>query len=177
MPKSNDAKSAKGAKTNAMRVLDAHHVSYEPHYYSPDVHSADEVAHIVGVDPASVFKTLVVLPESGKGRPLLVMMPGSTELDLKLLGRQPEVGEKRLRMATQREAESLTGLLVGGISPLALLQKGFRIFIDKSALQHERIYLSGGQRGVNLRVATADLLRITGATAVEGSRGQESFEC
>lgn len=160
----------KGPKTNAMRVLDAHRIPYEAHFYSPEVHSADEVAHIVGADPAHVFKTLVVLPEGGSSRPLLVMVPANVELDLKLLGRQPGVGEKRLRMATQREAESLTGLLVGGISPLALLQKGFRIFIDESAPRLERIYLSGGQRGVNLSLAAADLLKVTGATLVAAAR-------
>lgn len=163
----------KGTKTNAMRVLDAHHVLYEPHYYSPDIHSADGVAEVLGARPAEVFKTLVVLPESGQGRPLLVMVPGDRELDLKVLGQQPEVGEKRLRMATQREAESCTGLLVGGISPLALLQKNFRIFIDRSAVGLERLYLSGGQRGVNLNVAVQDLLRVTHASPVNTSRRHE----
>ncbi len=156
----------KGPKTNAMRVLDAHRVAYEAHYYSPEVHSADEVARMVGAALTHVFKTLVVLPESGSGRPLLVMVPANAELDLKLLGQQPGVGEKRLRMATQREAESLTGLLVGGISPLALLQKGFRVFIDDSVLQLDRVYVSGGQRGVNLSLAAADLLKVTRALPV-----------
>ena len=162
----------KTAKTNAMRVLDAHHVAYEAHRYDPGIHSADGVAAVLGVPPAQVFKTLVVLPESGKGRPLLVVVPGDRELDLKVLGQQPGVDEKKLRMATQREAESLTGLLVGGISPLALLQKGFRIFIDRSARDFDRIYLSGGERGVNLHVAVPDLLRVTGATPVTTHRGE-----
>lgn len=163
------AKEVKGVKTNAMRVLDAHHVAYEAHYYSPDIHSADGVAEMLGVSPAEVFKTLVVLPESGKGRPLLVLVPGAAELNLKVLGQQPEVGEKKLRMATQREAESLTGLLVGGISPLALIQKNFRVFIDRSALEHERIYLSAGQRGINLHVGVADLIRVLRADPVATS--------
>jgi len=170
MPK---AQSGKGVKTNAMRVLDARNIDYEVHHYSPDIHSADEVAEIVGVPASQVFKTLVVLPESGKGRPLLVMVPGGRELDLKVLGQQPGVDEKRLRMATKREAESLTGLLTGGISPLALLQKGFRIYIDRSALALERIFLSAGQRGINLRVATADLLKVTGAVPVVTTRDTE----
>jgi Cys-tRNA(Pro)/Cys-tRNA(Cys) deacylase len=163
---------AKGTKTNAMRVLDAHQVAYEAHYYDPARHSAVEVAELLGVPPQQVFKTLVVLPESGKGRPLLVVVPGPQELDLKVLGAQPAVGEKRLRMATQREAEQLTGLQVGGISPLALLQKGFRLFIDQSALDLDALYLSAGQRGANLKVATADLLRVTGATPVTTRRDE-----
>src|SRR5690242_6004593 len=119
--------SAKGPKTNAMRVLDAQRVAYDAHYYSPERHSADEVAELIGADPAQVFKTLVVLPESGMGRPLLVMVPARREANLKLLCTQPGVDEKKLRMATPLEAESLMGLLVGGISALALLQKGFRV--------------------------------------------------
>jgi len=162
--------SAKGPKTNAMRVLDAHRVTYEAHYYSSERHSAEEVAELIGADPAHVFKTLVVLPESGKGRPLLVMVPAKSELDLKHLGTQPAVGEKKLRMATQREAEALTGLQVGGISPLALLQKGFRIFIDNSALDLGKIYVSGGQRGVNLSLDPADLIKVSGAVAVATAR-------
>jgi len=157
---------ARGPKTNAMRVLDAQRIPYAAHFYAPAIHGADEVAAVLGVDPAQVFKTLVVVPESGQGRPLLVLVPGHRALDLKLLGQQPAVAEKRLRMATQREAERLTGLLVGGISPLALLQKGFRVFIDESALGWDQIYLSGGQRGVNLQLARADLLRVTGAVPV-----------
>jgi Cys-tRNA(Pro)/Cys-tRNA(Cys) deacylase len=161
---------AKGAKTNAMRVLDAHGVAYEAHRYDAARHSAVEVAAMLGVPPEQVFKTLVVMPESGQGRPLLVVVPGPQELDLKVLGAQPALGEKRLRMASQREAEQLTGLQVGGISPLALLQKGFRIFIDQSALDLDALYLSAGQRGMNLRVATADLLRVTGAIPVRTRR-------
>jgi Cys-tRNA(Pro)/Cys-tRNA(Cys) deacylase len=164
------ADNTKGAKTNAMRVLDAHGVAYEAHRYDAARHSAVEVADLIGVPPEQVFKTLVVMPESGQGRPLLVVVPGPQELDLKVLGAQPALGEKRLRMASQREAEQLTGLQVGGISPLALLQKGFRIFIDQSALDLDALYLSAGQRGVNLRVATADLLRVTGATPVRTRR-------
>ena len=59
---------------------------------------------------------------------------------------------------------------VGGISPLALLQKNFRIFIDRHALLLERMYLSAGQRGANLNVAVADLLKVTGAKPVETTR-------
>ena len=162
--------STKGPKTNAMRVLDAQRVAYDAHYYSPERHSADEVAELIGADPALVFKTLVVLPESGKGRPLLVMVPAGSELNLKVLGTQPSVDEKKLRMATQREAESLTGLLVGGISALALLQKGFRVFIDSKALDLDLVYVSGGQRGVNLSLAPSELIRVTGAIPITTSK-------
>ncbi len=159
MPKRDQA-----PKTNAMRALDARKVQYTTLTYSPEIHSADEAAEALGVDPDLVYKTLVVLPESGQGRPLLVMVPGTHELDLKVLGQA--VGEKKLRMASQKEAESLTGLLVGGISALALLNKNFRIFVDEGAPGHPLVYINGGQRGLNLRLASRDLLAVTGATPV-----------
>lgn len=159
MPKKDQA-----PKTNAMRALDARKVQYTTLTYSSEIHSADLAAEALGVDPGAVYKTLVVLPESGQGRPLLVMVPGTHELDLKVLGQA--VGEKKLRMASQKEAESLTGLLVGGISALALLNKNFRIFIDEGALGHSLMYVNGGQRGLNLRLAPQDLVAVTGATPV-----------
>ncbi len=147
-----------------MRALDARKIAYDALTYSAEIHSADGAAEALGVSPSVVYKTLVVLPESGQGRPLLVMVPGTQELDLKVLG--VSVGEKKLRMASQREAENLTGLLVGGISALALLNKGFRIFIEQAALDLDRIYVNGGQRGLNLRLLPADLLAVTGAQPI-----------
>ena len=163
MPKEN---SKTAAKTNAMRVLEAQKIPHEVKLYSDEIHSAEGVAEILGVPSAHVFKTLVVLPESGKGRPLLVVVPGGHEIELKIVGQQPSVGEKKLRMATLREAESLTGLLVGGISALALLQKNFRVFIDHSALELEQMYVNGGQRGINLKMSPADFIQVTNAVHI-----------
>jgi Cys-tRNA(Pro)/Cys-tRNA(Cys) deacylase len=66
-------------------------------------------------------------------------------------------------LPTEREAERLTGLQAGGISPLALLNRGFQVVIDTSAQAHDEIYISGGQRGLNIRLAPTDLARLTGA--------------
>jgi len=151
----------KTVKTNAMRLLDAAKIQFEVLTYADDFHSADEVAALIGVPAETVYKTLVVLPESGQGKPLLVMIPATNELNLKGLGLA--VGEKKLRMATKREAEELTGLLIGGISPLALLQKGFRIYIDEAVSALPYVHVSAGQRGINLRLAPADLIKVTNA--------------
>lgn len=97
-------------------------------------------------------------------RPILVALPGTKELDLKPLAAQ--VGEKKLRMATQQEAERLTGLKVGGISALALLSKSWRAFLDETALAYDQIYVSGGQRGLNVRLAPADYVAVTHAVTV-----------
>jgi Cys-tRNA(Pro)/Cys-tRNA(Cys) deacylase len=66
-------------------------------------------------------------------------------------------------LPTEREAEHLTGLQAGGISPLALFNKGFQVVIDTSAQNFSEIYISGGQRGLNIRLAVLELARLTNA--------------
>ena len=154
-------------KTNAMRALEQRKIAYTAFTFSPDIHSADGVAQALGLAASLVYKTLVVVRP--RGRAVLAIVPGDRELDLRLLARS--LGEKTLDMASQRQAESMTGLLVGGISALALLNKGFDVVIDRSALALEEILVSAGQRGINLRLRVADLMAVTGARAVEAVGG------
>lgn len=155
-------------KTNAMRALDRRTIPYEMHEFSDAIRSADGVAATLGIPAAEVFKTLVALPEARGAKPVLVMLPASAELDLRKFARA--VGEKGVRMATQREAEQLTGLKVGGISALALLHKPFAVYLDASATALERLYVSGGQRGIDLRLRVADLIAVTRATVVDAGQ-------
>ncbi|MHB8647315.1 MAG: aminoacyl-tRNA deacylase [Thermomicrobiales bacterium] len=152
-------------KTNAMRALDQRKIPYETHTFPDAIRSADGVAAALGIPAAEVFKTLVVLSEARGTKPMLVMLPASTELDLRRLARA--VGEKSVRMASQREAEQLTGLKVGGISALALLGKPFTVYLDASATALDLLYVSGGQRGLDLRLRVADLIAVTGARVIE----------
>jgi len=152
-------------RNNVTRLLDARHIAYTVFEFSPEKHSAEETAELLQVPPDHVYKTLVVLREAKGKKPLLVMVPAGRELDLKKLA--ASVGEKKLKMATQREAEVLTGLQVGGISALALLNKGFEICLDHAAPTLPYIHLSAGQRGANLRLTVADLIVITQAKLVE----------
>jgi Cys-tRNA(Pro)/Cys-tRNA(Cys) deacylase len=99
---------------------------------------------------------------------MLVMIPGDRELDLKKLAKA--VGAKKLKMASHQQAEQMTGLQVGGISPLVLVNKGFDIYLDEAARRHDAIFVSAGQKGINLRVAVADVLDVTGARWVDASR-------
>jgi Cys-tRNA(Pro)/Cys-tRNA(Cys) deacylase len=99
----------------------------------------------------------------------LVIVAGDRTVDLGALA--ASVGQKKLSMAAHREAESLTGLQVGGISALALLNKGFDICIDRAAQHLERVTISAGQRGINLCLSVADLLRVTGARLVDATGG------
>ena len=157
-------------KTNAMRALEARKVPYETYTFPPDIHSAKGVAEALGLPASQVYKTLVVVRERGK--PLLVMIPGDRELDLKRLAKA--IGEKKLRMATHKEAESLTGLQVGGISALALLNRRFEVYIDRAATKLERVLVSAGRRGINLDIRVDDLIRVTKARLIEATSEAEN---
>jgi len=147
-------------KTNSMRILDARKILYTAFTYDDAIHSGAGVAEAIGVPIGQLYKTLVVLRD--RGRPILAIIPSDRELDLKKMAAAAR--EKRVRMATQREAEAKTGLLVGGISALALLDKGFDVFLDDTARQFDELNVSAGQRGVNLRLRVDDLVAVTKAT-------------
>lgn len=146
-----------------MRWLDQRHISYDVIEFDDNIHSADGVAAFVGVAPALVYKTLVVLPDN-KAKPLLVMLAGDRNVDLKALAKA--TGHKRVEMASHHDAEKLTGLKVGGISALALTAKNWPVYIDEPALAHDFIYISAGQRGINLKVPTKALIAALNITVV-----------
>jgi Cys-tRNA(Pro)/Cys-tRNA(Cys) deacylase len=150
-------------KTLAMRLLDGKKVTYQVHEYSAEERDAEIVALEIGVPASQVFKTLVVTRPLQK--PMLVMIPADRQLDLKKLAKA--VGEKKVKMAGHSEAELLTGLQVGGISALALTNKGFAVFLDKSAESFDQIYVSAGQRGLDIQLTVKDLVKITRARLVE----------
>jgi Cys-tRNA(Pro)/Cys-tRNA(Cys) deacylase len=82
------------------------------------------------------------------------------------------VGEKKVFLTTQTEAEMLTKLQVGGISPLALINRGFQVVIDQSAQSHREVHVSGGQCGLNIRLPVVDLQKLTNARLAEISRSR-----
>ncbi len=152
-------------RNNVTRLLDARQIRYEVFEFSAERHSAEETAALLGVPEHFVYKTLVVLRETKGKKPLLVMTPAGRELNLKALA--ASLGEKKLRMAAQREAEQATGLQVGGISALALVNRGFEICLDRAALDLPYIHVSAGQRGANLRLEPQSLLALTKARLVD----------
>lgn len=145
---------------NVTRLLDARKIPYTAFELPVEKIGALEAARILGAPPEQVYKTLVVLRE-GRGKPILALLPGPEELDLKALARA--VGEKKVHLPTEREAERLTGLQAGGISPLALLNRGFQVVVDSSAQSYPEIYISGGQRGLNIRLPVSALVSLTQA--------------
>ncbi|HJS20558.1 MAG TPA: aminoacyl-tRNA deacylase [Anaerolineales bacterium] len=145
---------------NVTRFLDSRKVNYQAYETPAEKLGALETAMFLNVPPETVFKTIVVTREKPK-KPILAMVPGPWNVDLKLLA--AALGEKKVHLPTERAAEQLTGLQAGGISPLALLNKGFQVVIDSSAQVHSEIHISGGQRGLNIKLAAADLIRLTNA--------------
>ncbi len=157
-------------RNNVTRLLEARRVAYEVFEFPPEKHSAEETAALLGVPEDHVYKTLVVLREAKGKKPLLVMAPGGRELNLKALA--AALGEKKLKMATQAEAEALTGLLTGGISALALLNKGFEICLERAALTLPFVHVSAGQRGAHLRLKPQDLTAVTACRLVDTLGGE-----
>jgi Cys-tRNA(Pro)/Cys-tRNA(Cys) deacylase len=145
---------------NVTRLLDSRRIAYQAYELPAAKLGALETARLLGVPAGSVFKTIVVIrPRPGK--PILAVIPGPALVDLRALA--AGLGEKKVQLPTEREVERLTGLQAGGISPLALLNRGFEVVIDSSAQSQGEIHISGGQRGLNLRMAATDLASLTPA--------------
>jgi len=149
---------------NVTRFLDARKVSYTAFETPPEKLGALDVAHLLNVEPASVFKTIVITREKPK-KPLLAVVPGPSQVDLKKLA--SVLNEKKAYLPTEKEAEQLTGLQAGGISPLALINKGFQVVIDSSAKNFLAIHISGGQRGLNILIQVDDLVKLTNARILQ----------
>lgn len=147
-------------KNNVTRLLDARKIHYTAYELPPEKLGAVEAAIFLNVPAEQVHKTIVVI-RATKGKPILAVVPGPREVDLKAVAQA--IGEKKVILPTEKEAERLTGLQAGGISPLALIHKGFQVLVDQSAQSLGEIYISGGQRGLNIRLPVVDLLRLTNA--------------
>lgn len=145
---------------NVTRLLDANKVPYQVFELPAEKLGALESARLLDVPPEIVYKTIVILREKPK-KPVLAVVPGPAEVDLKALARA--LDEKKVHLPTEREAEQITGLQAGGISPLALINKGFTVLLDESAQQYKEIHVSGGQRGLNIRLPVEALVRLTRA--------------
>jgi Cys-tRNA(Pro)/Cys-tRNA(Cys) deacylase len=149
---------------NVTRLLDNRKISYQVYQLPQEKLGGEQTAEMLGVSPELVFKSIVIT-RRGPGKPILAVVPGNQEVDLKKLARV--VGEKKVSPATQKEAEELTQLQVGGISPLALVNRGFQILVHRSALDGDSLHVSGGERGLNIRLAPQDLIKLTGARTAD----------
>ncbi|WP_217376645.1 Cys-tRNA(Pro) deacylase [Paenarthrobacter ureafaciens] len=161
------AKKMASQGTPATAALTAAGVPFVVHPYAHDPSAPSyglEAAEVLGIDPARVFKTLMVEVE---GRLAVGVVPVSGSLDLKAVA--GALGAKKASMADPKAAERRTGYVLGGISPLGQRQPSPTV-LDESALGFETIFVSGGRRGLDVEVAPADLVRLTRAvTAAIGS--------
>ena len=131
-------------------------ISFTLHEYEHEAGAAYglEAAAKTGVDPARVFKTLVVAQD---GQLSVAIVPVAAQLDLRTLG-------KRAALADRAAAERATGYVLGGISPLGQ-RKRLPTLLDESALAFETIFVSAGRRGLEIELAPGDLLAQTGGRA------------
>ncbi len=138
-------------------------ITFAVHEYAHDANARSfglEAAEKLGLDPARVFKTLVVSLDGGG---LAVgIVPANAQLDMKQVARA--LGAKKAAMAPREAAERATGYVMGGISPLGQ-KKRLPMALDESALGFPTIYVSGGRRGLDLELAAADLVTLTGAVS------------
>jgi len=155
------ARRKNGIGTPATSALDRAGVSYTVHTYHHDPGAASygtEAAEALGLDPATVFKTLLAQVD---GCLTVAVVPVTSMLDLKSLA--AAAGGKKAVMADPSAAERATGYVVGGISPLGQRRR-LPTYVDASAAALPTVYVSGGRRGADLGLAPADLVRLTGAT-------------
>lgn len=147
-------------KTNAARLLDAASIHYELAEYEVDENdlSATTLAKKLGQDVKQIFKTLVL--RGDKSGVFVCVIPGNAEVDLKKAAKVS--GNKSCAMVLQKELLGLTGYIRGGCSPLGL-KKPYPAYIHETCQLFDEIYISAGQRGLQLKLNPKDLIRMTGA--------------
>ncbi len=154
----------KAKKTNAARILDQKHIAYEliPYPVTETELGAEHIAETLHEPIERVFKTILV--RGDKTGPLIGVVPGYLEVALKELAKVS--GNKRIDTVPLKELTPLTGYIRGGCSPVGL-KKPFPIFIHETATKFETIFVSAGQRGIQLKIAPKDLIEAVHATVAK----------
>lgn len=149
-------------KTNVARLLDKAKIAYQLVPYEVDENdlSATHVAEQLGEDIAQVFKTLIL--HGDKSGYFVCVIPGADEVDLKKAAKVS--GNKKCEMIPVKELLPLTGYIRGGCSPIGM-KKHFPTYIHSTASGFDKIYVSAGQRGLQIQIAPADLIKV--AQAIE----------
>jgi Cys-tRNA(Pro)/Cys-tRNA(Cys) deacylase len=153
--------------TPAVLALRKAGVRFAVHEYDHDPRSDSfglEAATALGLDPDRVYKTLLA---SADGRLVVAVVPVSTKLDLKAMARA--AGASKATMADVRDAERATGYVAGGISPFGQ-RRAHPTVVDETVELWDTVYVSGGRRGLDVEIAPADLIDVTGATVADISR-------
>lgn len=155
-------------KTNAARLLDKAKITYTLVPYEVDENdlSAVHVASQLGENIAQVFKTLLL--HGDKNGYFVCVIPGGEEVDLKKAAKIS--GNKSCEMIPVKELLPLTGYIRGGCSPIGM-KKHFPTYIHRTAGQFDKIYISAGQRGLQIQISPADLIKITAAIPADLTSG------
>ena len=155
--------SAKAPSTNATRLLAARGVAYTEHLYRHEPRGGTRVsARELGVDEHLVVKTLIL--EDDRAAPLVVLMHGDREVSVKALARV--IGARAVAPCKPEVADRHSGYRVGGTSPLGT-RKVMPVYIERSILEAERVYVNGGSRGFLVGVAPKDLVALLAPTLVD----------
>lgn len=155
-------------KTNAMRILDGAKISYQCKEYDDDGEhelsrgAAEKTAEKLGVDPATVFKTIVMRTDTKE----VVVFCQSAVCEINLKKARQACGAKEVTPVKQDELLALTGYIRGGCSPIGMRKK-YRTFIDETALLYDQINISAGVRGQQLTLSPKDLGTVTEAQFVD----------
>lgn len=147
--------------TPATKLLKANNIEFSIHEYEHDANAKSfglEAAEKLNLRVEEVFKTLLVTDEKNY---FVAILPVHHQLNLKKVAQA--VGAKKLKMSDPKDAERLTGYLVGGISPVGQ-KKRLKTVIDQSAVQLEKLYVSGGKRGLDIGLKPQDLAKVLSAT-------------
>jgi Cys-tRNA(Pro)/Cys-tRNA(Cys) deacylase len=158
-------KSAGG--TPATLALTRAGITFTLHEYAHDPRATSygsEAAEALGLDPDRVFKTLLAEVD---GNLVVAVVPVGGWLDLKALARA--FGGRKAAMADPKDAERSTGYVVGGIAPVGQRRR-LPTVVDESAAAYDVVYVSAGRRGLDLGIAPADLVAVTGAITAGVSR-------
>lgn len=176
MSKKNKNVSSEPEKTNAARLLDRAGIRYKLVAYDVDENdlSATHVAATLGEDPAKVFKTLVLHGErSGGGGYFVCVVPAAAEVDLKKAAKA--AGMKKAEMIPMKELLPLTGYIRGGCTPIGM-KKPFPVFFHSTAADCDLIFISAGQRGLQLEIAPDDIINYTSAEVTDIIKSDESTD-
>jgi len=147
--------------TRATQMLEKHGVGFTVHTYDydPDAQRTGmQAAEALGEAPARVLKTLMALVD---GKPVCAIVPSDREVSMKKLA--AVFGGKSAQMMKPPDAERLTGYKVGGISPFGQMRK-VPVAMEEAALAHGLVYINGGQRGLQVRLAPRDAVAALDAT-------------
>nr|WP_275432199.1 Cys-tRNA(Pro) deacylase [Staphylococcus sp. ACRSN] len=144
-----------------MRILDRNHIEYEVNRFPVTATHMDghTVAKLVNVNASEIFKTLVL--ENAQHEHFVFIIPINDTLNMKLAAKA--VNEKKLQLMPLNDLKQVTGYVRGGCSPIGMRKK-FPTIIDNQAKTLESIYVSGGERGAQIRVKVSDIIEITEAT-------------